>query len=118
VRPVELVVALALAALGVRSLVYWLRRPFDSNDPRDHALYALYLTGRVGLWFAFAGMFALFAFAGTTDPITGERVAARGRAFIDAADDYAWYLLVPVVLAAAQFAGGWFLGRRSPRGRP
>ncbi|HEX6130756.1 MAG TPA: hypothetical protein VF044_03445 [Actinomycetota bacterium] len=111
-RAPELAIAVVLALLGVRSLVHWARRPFASADPRDHLWYAAYLTGRVGLWFAFAGMFAIFAFAGTTDPVTGEQVTSRGRAFEDAVEAYRWYVLVPIGLAAMQFVAGWFLGRR------
>jgi hypothetical protein len=114
---VELVVAIGLAALGVRSLVYWARRPFGSSDPRDHLLYALYVMGRAGLWFAFAGMFLLFASAGTTDPVTGEQLHAPGQAFVDAVNEYRWYVLVPAGLAAVQLVSGAFLGRRSERAR-
>ena len=116
-RGPELVVAIVLAALGVRSLIYWARRPFGSRDPRDHLLYALYVMGRAGLWFAFAGMFLLFASAGTTDPVTGEELHAPGQAFIDAVNEYRWYVLVPAGLAAVQFVAGAFLGRRSERPR-
>jgi hypothetical protein len=118
VRTFELALALVFAALGVRSVVYWLRRPFDSADPVDHALFAMYVTGRAGLWFAMAGMFLLFATAATTDPVTGRTIPAEGRAFVDAVQEYRWYLLVPLLLAAMQFLGGWFLGRRTPRAGP
>jgi hypothetical protein len=110
-RGLELALALILAALGVRSAVHWLSRPLRSDRVGDHALYALYVTGRVGLWFAFAGIFLVFATVGTTDPETGERIASQGRAFIDAAQEYRVLFLVPVVLAATQFVAGWFLGR-------
>jgi len=116
-RGVELTVAIGLAALGVRSLVHWARRPFGSRDPRDHLLYALYVMGRAGLWFAFAGMFLLFASAGTTDPVTGEQLHAPGRAFVDAVNEYRWYVLVPAALAAVQLVAGYALGRRAERTR-
>jgi hypothetical protein len=103
---VELVVAGILAGLGVRSLVYWVRRPFASRDVSDHLLFALYLTGRVGLWFAAAGAFLLFA-----------SVKTRGRAFADDAGEYRWYLGVFLALAAMQLVAGWFLGHRG-RDRP
>jgi hypothetical protein len=114
-RGVELTVAIVLAALGVRSLVHWARRPFGSRDPRDHLLYALYVVGRAGLWFAFAGMFLLFASAGTTDPVTGEQLHAPGQAFVDAVNEYRWYVLVPAALAAVQLVAGYALGRRAER---
>lgn len=114
-RGVELAIAAVLAGFGVRSLVHWARRPFGSRDPRDHVLYALYVMGRVGLWFAFAGMFLIFASAATTDPVTGEQLHAPGQAFEDAVEQYRWYVLVPAALAAVQFVAGFFLGRRAER---
>ena len=49
-RVFEYVAAGVFFALGVRSLVYWLRRPFESRSGRDQALYAsapLPQTGRI-----------------------------------------------------------------------
>jgi len=102
---VELALAGVLAALGLRSLWYWGRRPFEGTDPVDHLLYALYLTGRVGMWFAFAGLFALTALVD----------APGGRPFLDEFSAVRWYLMVPVGLAALQFVTGHALGRRRPR---
>jgi hypothetical protein len=59
----------------------------------------------VGLWFAVAGLFAIYA-----------SVDLRGRAWVDEVEPYRWYLIVPLVLAAMQLLAGWFLGRRSPSG--
>ena len=102
-RIVEVVIATVFALLGLRSLWRWTRRPFDGTDVSDHALYALFVTGRVGLWFAVAGLFAIYA-----------SVDLRGRAWVDEVEPYRWYLIVPLVLAALQLLAGWFLGRRSP----
>ncbi|HSL11564.1 MAG TPA: hypothetical protein VLA82_09660 [Actinomycetota bacterium] len=113
----ELVLAIVFAALGVRSLVYWARRPFASRDARDHLLYGLYVMGRAGLWFAFAGIFLLFASAGTVDPVTGEQLHAPGQAFIDAVNENRWFVLIPAALAATQFVAGYVLGRRGERAR-
>ena len=60
-------------------------------------------TGRIGLWFAFAGFFLIYA-----------SIQVRGRAALDDLEEFRWYLMVPLVLAALQLLGGWFLGRRSP----
>ncbi len=90
------------AALGVRSLLHWARRPFEGVDARDHVLFALFVTGRVGLWFGLAGLFLLYALTDT-----------RGRAFIDDVRSYDWFVLVFMGLAAIQFLAGYFLGRRS-----
>ena len=88
---------------GVRSLFSWSRRPLQSADLVDQLLYALYLTGRIGLWFAFAGLFLIYA-----------SIEVQGRAALDDLEEFRWYLLVPLVLAAMQLLGGWFVGRRSP----
>jgi len=111
VRRFEFGVALLLTGFGVRSLWYWARRPFGSTAIRDQLLYAVYRTGRVGLWFAFAGLFYLFAFIGASDPepnrITGELVVQHP-------SRYAWYVIVFAVLGAMQLVGGWFLGHGGP----
>ena len=70
-RIAEVVIATVFVLLGLRSLWTWTRRPFDGTDVSDHALYALFVTGRVGLWFAVAGLFAIYA-----------SVDLRGRAWV------------------------------------
>jgi hypothetical protein len=90
------------AALGIRSLVHWARRPFDSVDAGDHVLFAMFVAGRAGLWLAMAGLFLLY---GLTD--------TRGRAFIDDVREYNWFVIVFIALAALQLLAGFFLGRRS-----
>jgi hypothetical protein len=105
VRIVELTIAAILLLAGLRSLWVWTHRPFEGGDVVDHLLFALYLTGRVGLWFAFAGLFAIYA-----------SVDARGQAALDELGAFRWYLVVPLALAAVQFVAGWHLGRREPKG--
>lgn len=109
-RVAELVVAGIVGALGVRSLVYWVRRPFDGKGAGGHALFALHVTARVASWFVLATLFVLYATVATTDPVTGERVAAEGRAFIEASKEYAWFYIVLLALAAVQFVTAYFLG--------
>ena len=104
-KVLELVIAIAFTLGGLRSVWYWSRRHFEGTDVVDHLLYALYLTGRIGLWFAFAGFFFIYA-----------SVDVQGRAALDELEAYRWYLLVPLILGVMQLIGGWFLGRRSPRG--
>ena len=110
-RRFEFGVALLLTGFGVRSLWYWARRPFESTAIRDQLLYAVYRTGRVGIWFAFAGLFFLFAFVGASDPepnpITGELV-------VEHPSKYAWYVIVFAVLGSMQLLGGWLLGHGGP----
>jgi hypothetical protein len=102
---VEVAVGVVFGLLGVRSLVYWLRRPMDSDVRRDHVLYAVFVASRVGLWFALMGLFLLFA-----------SVETQGRAFIDDAARFNWYYVVLAVPAALQFVSGFLLGR--PPSRP
>jgi hypothetical protein len=112
VRALELVLSVVLAGFGVRSLIHWLRRPFDSADATDHALFALFVLGRVGTWLAFAGLFAILA---TLKDPNGTGAYLQGRAFADTfRDEYSWYLLVLIVFPVLQLLGGFFLGRRRP----
>jgi hypothetical protein len=104
-------VAVVFAALGVRSVLYWVRRPFEGRTAGEHALFALHVMARAGAWFALSGLFVLYATVATTDPVTGERIAAEGRAFADEARQFSWFFLVLLGLAAVQFVTAWFLGR-------
>jgi hypothetical protein len=101
-KAIEISLAVVFGALGIRSLVYWIRRPFESRAIGDHLLFAMFVTGRVGLWFALAGIFVLYALTNT-----------QGRAFTDDARQYDWFVMVFVVLSAMQVIAGYFLGRRS-----
>ena len=103
-KGIEIALVGLFAALGIRSLVHWTRRPFESRDARDHLLFAMFVTGRVGLWLSLSGLFVLYALTNT-----------QGRAFIDDVRSYDWYVMVFVVLAVIQLTGGYFLGRRSAR---
>ena len=103
-KVVEIALTAIFGALGIRSLVHWTRRPFESRDARDHLLFAMFVTGRVGLWLALSGLFILYA---STD--------TQGRAFTDDVQMYDWFVLVFVGLAALQLIGGYFLGRRSAK---
>lgn len=103
----ESIAAVAFAAMGVRSLLYWLRRPFETSDLRDHLLFAAYLTGRIGLWFSLAGLFLLVSID------SGTRFASESDvAFSDYVSRYGWYVLVFATLSALQLVAGYLLGRR------
>jgi hypothetical protein len=104
VKGIEIALTVLFGVLGIRSLVHWTRRPFESRDARDHLLFAMFVTGRVGLWLSLSGLFVLYALTNT-----------QGRAFIDDVRSYDWYVMVFVVLAVIQLTGGYFLGRRSAR---
>ncbi len=102
-KAVELSLAGLLGLAGLRSLWAWSRRRFEGADVVDHLLYAMYLTGRVGLWFSLAGLFLIYA-----------SVDAHGQPAMDELDPFRWYLVVPLALAGMQFVAGWFLGHREP----
>jgi hypothetical protein len=104
-KVVEAVMAVVFGALGVRSLVHWLGQTFEAADLKDHLLYAVFVTGRIGLWFAVAGAFAIFA-----------TIDTRGQVFLDDVDRYRWYAVLFPLLAAFQFVAGQILGRRTPPG--
>jgi hypothetical protein len=112
-RPFELTVAAVCAALGVRSVVRWLRRPLDSTDPRDHLLLTLFVLTRAGAWFLVAGWF--WVIATLQDPTTGETL--QGRAVIDALrDGYLWIPTAFIAALAVNLLAGWFLAARARRG--
>jgi hypothetical protein len=118
VRMFELVMIAVLTALGLRSLVHWIRRPFESLDPRDHALFALFVIGRVGVWWALAGIFAITSSIRNPDP-RGGGAPLSGRAFLDEfAARFWWYPLLILGFAVMQLLSGYVLGRRAPRTPP
>lgn len=100
----ELLLAAVCLGFGVRSLVFWVRRPFEGGDTTDLVLFAMFVTGRVAMWFAAAGLFLIYALIDT-----------RGQAFIDDVAQYSWFLVVLLSLAAVQLVAGFLLGRRTPQ---
>lgn len=109
-RPFEAVVAAACAALGVRSLFRWLRRPLDSTDTGDHLLFALFVVTRASSWLLVAGWF--WVSATMRDPDTGDIV--QGRAVLDGLRDrFVWIPAAFVAALAINLLAGWFLGRRA-----
>lgn len=111
-RVAELVVAGVLAALGLRSLVHWIRRPFDSADAADQALFAAFVVGRVGMWWSLAGFFVLSA---TLKDPNGSGAYLQGRAFTDYfRDRFWWYPMVFIACLVLQFLAAYFLGHRTP----
>jgi hypothetical protein len=93
VRPVELTIAVVLALFGVRSLRVWLGRRFVAESPGEQVAYSLFVTGRVGTWFALAGFFVGYAVVDEPQGIVR------------------WYAFVPLVLAAIQLLAGFYLSR-------
>ncbi|MFI5392318.1 MAG: hypothetical protein ACHQY1_01155 [Myxococcota bacterium] len=103
-KVLEIVLAVVFAALGVHSVVHWVRRPFASQDMTDQVLFALFVTARAGWWFAASGLFALYATMGEQGDVA---VTVRR---------YDWYLVLLISLAALQFVSGFILGRRTSDG--
>jgi len=101
VTRIELIPAVVFAALGVRSIVYWLRHRFASRDATDDVLFALFVTGRAGTWFAAAGIFWLYS-----------TVDFQGRAFTEDASQYSWLAILFLALGAMQLIAAWFLSAR------
>lgn len=96
----ELTIAAMLVIGGLRSAWSWSKRRFESPKLSDQILYGLYLTGRIGLWFAFAGFFLIYA------ALEGPKVGA-----VNQLDEVRWFVLVPIVLASVQLLAGYALGR-------
>ena len=97
----EIAMIVLFVGLGIRSAWYWLRRPFESTRVSDHVLYAMFVTGRVGVWLSVAGAFAIFL-----------SIDTQGRAYVDDAKRFGWYLLVPGILSFLQLLGSVLLGGR------
>ncbi len=92
-----LVIAAILALFGIWSLVRWLRTPFDAESAGERTLFAVHAAARVGIWFAFAGLFAGFA-------LVDDAASLRG------------FVLIPLFLAAIQLLAA--LALRRERSRP
>jgi hypothetical protein len=101
VTRIELIPAVVFAALGVRSIVYWLRHRLASRDATDDVLFAMFVTGRAGTWLAAAGIFWLYS-----------TIDVQGRAFTDDASQYTWLVIVLLALGAMQLIAAWFLSAR------
>ena len=74
-----LIVGGFLALLGIRSFVAWFRAQFRPASAGESVLYAIHVTARVGMWFAFAGFFV-------------------GYAIVDEPQRFRWFVMVPLAL--------------------
>jgi hypothetical protein len=94
---VELVIAGLLALAGLRSASRWWGKRFEATSTGELILYALHISARVGIWFAFAGFFV-------------------GYVLVDDRSRFGWYVFVPIGLAGIQLLTGLALAREpSPR---
>jgi hypothetical protein len=107
VSAVELTIAAVCAALGIRSIVHWLRQPLELTGRRDLVLFALFVVARAGLWFAVGGWFLLVA-----------SVDTQGRAFREDAATFRWYFVVILILIALHVATAFLLARSRPESPP
>ena len=87
-----LVIAAILMLFGIRSLMRWLRIPFDATSVGERTLFAVHAAARVGIWLSFAGVFAGFA-------LVDDPASLRG------------FVLIPLFLAAIQLAAALALRR-------
>jgi hypothetical protein len=99
VSTLEAGAAVVLALGGARSIWVWARRPLDSTQAADHVLYTLFRVGRIGLWWALSGVFAIYA---TQPGLTTDQFVAR----------YGWFVAVVLVLPTIQLVASFFLSRR------
>lgn len=88
----DAVVAGLLALGGVRSLVYWLRRPYHPATFRERMLYVLNLTCRAGFWFALAAFFLAWAVVDEPQTVGG-------------------FIVLPIALAGGQLLTGFLISR-------
>jgi len=89
---VALVLAAILFAFGLRSAIRWLGVDFETRSLGERVLFALNLTARIGLWFAFSGFLV-------------------GWALVDDPDKFGVYALVPLALAGVQLITSVLLSR-------
>jgi len=101
----ETAVAVVFGAFGARSAAHWFRRPFAGTDATDHLLFALFVLGRVGLWWSLAGLFAIYAAVSSH---------LKGMAFTDEIKTRFWWCpVIVLVFASLQFVASFLLGRRA-----
>jgi len=92
VKAFDAAVAGLLALGGVRSLVYWLRRPYHPSTAGERLLYVLNLTCRAGWWFALAAFFLAWA-------------------VVDEPQTVGWFIVLPIALAGGQLLTGFLISR-------
>ena len=95
-RIAALILALLLLLLGIRSLIRWFRTHFEAASGTEQLLYSLHVTARVGIWFALCAAFV-------------------GYTLVDEPQEFTWFMVVPVILAATQLLTSVLLSR-SPSG--
>ena len=95
-KAVDAVIAGLLALCGVRSLVYWLRRPFHPATAGERLLYVLNLTCRAGFWFALAAFFLAWAVVDEPQTVGG-------------------FIVLPIALAGGQLLTGFLISREDRR---
>jgi len=88
----ERVIAGIFVLFGLRSLRKWMSRRFQAVSVGDQVLFSVYVSSRVGMWFALAGFFI-------------------GYAFVDEPQSLGWYVLVLIALSGVQLLSSFFLSR-------
>ena len=97
----ELAVAVIFACLGIRSLVHWAIAPYESTRASDLALYAAFVTARVGMWLVLATAFTLYAIRDTDD------------GFAEEGFEHPWLFMVFLGLGGVQLVTSYVLSQRA-----
>ncbi len=97
----ELAVAVVFACLGIRSLVHWAIAPYESSRASDLALYAAFVTARVGTWLVLATAFALYA------------IRDRENGVADEGFEHPWLFVVFLGLGGVQLVTSYVLSQRA-----
>ncbi|HYJ61964.1 MAG TPA: hypothetical protein VE032_10925 [Actinomycetota bacterium] len=105
----DLVPAGLCVALAVRSAVHWLRRPLDSTDAADHALFALFFVTRVGSWLLLAIWFA--GLADVAGEVRDETLGTRALPD-EVRARYGWVIVAFFAACGVAFLASFFLARR------
>jgi hypothetical protein len=93
----EFAAAALCVLVAIRTFVVWQGREFRASSTAAQVLYTLHVAARIGLWLAFAALFL-------------------GYGVVDRPKDFAWFIVVPMVMAGVQLMTALALGRGGDRG--
>ena len=97
----EIAVAVIFACLAIRSLVHWALAPYESTKASDLALYAAFVTARVGMWLVLATAFTLYAVRNTEEGVADEGF------------EHPWLFMVFLGLGGVQLVSSYVLSQRA-----
>jgi hypothetical protein len=92
----SLAVVVLLVAGGVRSFIYWSGRGLEKGaDSKRLVFFAVFITGRVGVWFSLAGFVVILS-------------------LVADASGFKWFIVVPGLFAVAQILSSYALAHGGP----